>query len=170
MLAHADDLRSEVPGEEGERRARALLADWRTATLDTADRALCAFAEKLTLRPGEMTEADLAPLRAAGLDDRAIHDAVQAIAYFNYINRVADGLGVDLEPGMPPPGAEDAATGDDAVAAAGEAMASFAETGTMAIVWRCLRCNHHLPAGEALPDACPSCGAPRTELALVEED
>lgn len=38
-------------------------------------------------------------LRAAGFDDTAIHDAAQVIAYFNYINRVADALGVDLEPG-----------------------------------------------------------------------
>lgn len=41
-------------------------------------------------------------LRAAGLDDVAIHDAIQVVAYFNYVNRVADGVHVDLEPGMPP--------------------------------------------------------------------
>ena len=40
--------------------------------------------------------------RVAGWSDRAVHDAAQATAYFNYINRIADGLGVDLEPGMPP--------------------------------------------------------------------
>ena len=39
-------------------------------------------------------------LRAAGFTDTAIHDAAQAIAWFNYINRIADGLGVDLEPEM----------------------------------------------------------------------
>jgi len=44
-----------------------------------------------------MLPADLDALRAAGLDDRAIHDAVQVIAYFNYINRVADSLGVEPE-------------------------------------------------------------------------
>ena len=49
-----------------------------------------------------MSAADLEELRAAGLDDAALHDAVQVIAYFNYINRVADALHVDLEPGMPP--------------------------------------------------------------------
>jgi alkylhydroperoxidase family enzyme len=49
-----------------------------------------------------MRETDLAPLLAEGFDDRAIHDAAQVVAYFNYINRVADALGVDLEPGMPP--------------------------------------------------------------------
>ena len=50
-----------------------------------------------------MTEADLDPLRAAGLGDPAIHEAIQVIAWFNYINRVADAVHVDLEPGMPAP-------------------------------------------------------------------
>ena len=44
-----------------------------------------------------MMPADLDALRAHGFDDRAIHDAVQVIAYFNYINRVADALGVEPE-------------------------------------------------------------------------
>ena len=47
-----------------------------------------------------MKAADLAPLREAGLTDADILDAVQVIAYFNYINRVADALGVDPEPDM----------------------------------------------------------------------
>ena len=49
-----------------------------------------------------MTADELAPLRDVGLTDRDIHDAVQVISYFNYINRVADALGTDLEPEMPP--------------------------------------------------------------------
>ena len=44
----------------------------------------------------------MTPLRDVGLTDRDIHDAVQVISYFNYINRVADALGTDLEPEMPP--------------------------------------------------------------------
>jgi alkylhydroperoxidase family enzyme len=44
-----------------------------------------------------MTPADLDVLRSHGLDDRAIHDAVQVIGYFNYITRVADALGVEPE-------------------------------------------------------------------------
>ncbi len=63
---------------------------------------MLAFAEKLTHSPGAMKEVDVQALREAGWDDRAISDIVQVVAYFNYINRVADGLGVDLEEGMPP--------------------------------------------------------------------
>ena len=47
-----------------------------------------------------MTEADVQGLRDAGFDDVAIHDAIQVISYFNYINRVADAAHVDLEPEM----------------------------------------------------------------------
>lgn len=61
------------------------------------DSALCAYAEKLTLIPALMSAADIHTLRAAGLDDAAIHDATQVIGFFNYINRVADGLGVEPE-------------------------------------------------------------------------
>ena len=47
-----------------------------------------------------MTAEDHAPLRAHALSDRDIHDATQVIGYFNYINRIADALGTDLEPEM----------------------------------------------------------------------
>ncbi len=49
-----------------------------------------------------MTEEDVRGLRDAGFDDVQIHDAVQVTAYFNYINRVADAVHVDLEPEMTP--------------------------------------------------------------------
>ncbi|MBI4261019.1 MAG: peroxidase [Actinobacteria bacterium] len=75
----------------------AVARDWRTAPLSPADRALCELAEKLTHRQRRMTEGDLDRLREHGLDDRAIHDAVQVIAYFNYITRIADALGVEHE-------------------------------------------------------------------------
>ena len=64
--------------------------------------ALCAFAAKLTRTPSEMSPQDLELLRAHGLDDRAIHDATQVISYFNYINRIADALGVEPEEFIPP--------------------------------------------------------------------
>ena len=78
----------------------AVKIDWRTASLPPRARALAEYAEKLTLQPSSISEADLAPLRAQGLSDAEILDAVEVIAYFNYINRVADALGVDLEPEM----------------------------------------------------------------------
>ena len=74
-----------------------LSIDWCRADLPPADRALCAFAEKLTRRPQDSTAEDIDQLRQHGFDDRGLHDAVQIIGYFNYINRVADALGVEPE-------------------------------------------------------------------------
>jgi len=75
----------------------ALVRDWGAASLSPADQALCQLAVKVTHHPHEMSASDLDALREQGFDDRAIHDAVQVIAYFNYINRVADALGVEPE-------------------------------------------------------------------------
>jgi len=71
--------------------------NWREAPLSAPDRALCAYAEKLTWPPHDVGPADLDALRSVGFDDTGIHDATQVIAYFNYITRVADGLGVEPE-------------------------------------------------------------------------
>ena len=71
--------------------------DWRSAPLSSVDRALCIYAEKLTHSPSHMSPEDLDILREHGYDDRAIHDATQVISYFNYINRIADALGVEPE-------------------------------------------------------------------------
>lgn len=99
METHGEDLRAEIQGQPG---AEALLAnlkqDYRRADLPARDRALLDYAVKLTRTPGSMQEEDVAALRAAGLDDAAIHDVAQITALFNYYNRVADGLGIDPEP------------------------------------------------------------------------
>jgi alkylhydroperoxidase family enzyme len=73
------------------------------AGLDAGDRALLEYATKLTLTPGRMTRGDVDALREAGFDDRAIHDACAIVAYYAFVNRIADGLGVELErePGGP---------------------------------------------------------------------
>jgi uncharacterized peroxidase-related enzyme len=76
--------------------------DYQNAELNTREKLLCEFAEKLTLKPSSMTPQDLDELRAGGLTDPEIHDAVQVISYFNYINRLADALGCDPEPWMKP--------------------------------------------------------------------
>ena len=72
--------------------------DYRDAGLPPQVEALCDYAVKLTRTPAAMSGADVAVLRGHGWDDRAIHDAIQVIAYFNYINRVAEGVGIDPEP------------------------------------------------------------------------
>jgi len=59
--------------------------------------ALLVYAEKLTLKPGDMVEADVTQLRDAGLDDGEILEANQIIGYFNYVNRCLNGLGVTTE-------------------------------------------------------------------------
>ena len=70
---------------------------WAELLTDPRPRALCDFAERLTRSPGACGESDLAPLRAVGLDDRALHDLVLIVAYFNFVNRIASGLQVELE-------------------------------------------------------------------------
>jgi len=65
--------------------------------LTPADRALLAYAGKLTRTPGEMRAEDVERLRQAGFDDRAIHDACAIVGYFAFVNRIADGLGVEME-------------------------------------------------------------------------
>jgi uncharacterized peroxidase-related enzyme len=62
--------------------------------------ALCKFAELLTRTPSAVRPQDLNTLRAHGLTDRDILGLVEVISYFNYINRIADALGVDPEPEM----------------------------------------------------------------------
>lgn len=69
--------------------------------LTTRERALVTYADTLTLTPGQVTAADIDALRQVGLDDRAIHDACAVVAYFAFVNRIADGLGVELETAAP---------------------------------------------------------------------
>lgn len=107
MYSHAGDLRAEllqtdIEPDTAHGLVDAVLDNWGAADLPVPDQALCTFAEKLTRDPVGMAEDDVQTLRAAGFDDEAIHDAVQVISYFNYINRVADAAHVDLDPGMPP--------------------------------------------------------------------
>ncbi len=55
------------------------------------------YAAKLTRAPWDMTEGDIASLRNRAFSDRAILDIAQVVAYYAYVNRIADGLGVSLE-------------------------------------------------------------------------
>lgn len=71
--------------------------DYTRADLTAADRAMLDYAAKLTRAPWEMVEADVAALRAQGFSDRSILDIAQVTAYYAYVNRIADGLGLSLE-------------------------------------------------------------------------
>ena len=66
---------------------------------DPRDAAVVAFVTRLTLTPGLVTQNDHTPLRSVGLDDRTILDIVQVTACFAFMNRLADGTGVTLDPG-----------------------------------------------------------------------
>lgn len=57
---------------------------------------MLAFLELLTLEPGRVTATDIAPLRAAGLSDAAIEDAIHVTALFNIYDRMADTLDFDI--------------------------------------------------------------------------
>jgi len=56
------------------------------------------YAMKLTVAPATVAIEDVDRLRAAGFDDQAIHDICSVTAYYAFVNRIADGLGVELEP------------------------------------------------------------------------
>lgn len=62
---------------------------------------MLAYAEKLTLDPGGMDETDVRGLAEAGFSDRDILDLCEVTAYYAYVNRIADGLGVALESWLP---------------------------------------------------------------------
>jgi uncharacterized peroxidase-related enzyme len=72
--------------------------DYRKAELSVRERALCDFAVKLTHLASEVDQSDIDTLRKEGLDDATISDAIQVVSYFNYVTRVADGVGIEDEP------------------------------------------------------------------------
>ncbi len=94
MTHHAEGLRVLTKDEV---LIKHLSEDFRNADLDTKDRAMLEYAVKLTLEPWTMIEADVIALRNIGFSDAAILDINQATGYFAFVNRLADGLGVELE-------------------------------------------------------------------------
>ena len=97
MESHEKDLRSAVESDE---QRQAIQDDYRAAGLPAREVTLLDYAVKLTKDPRAVGRADLDALRDAGFTDEQLVDAVQCIGYFNFINRVLDGLGVDAELGM----------------------------------------------------------------------
>lgn len=67
--------------------------------LSPRTRALCRVAEKLSATPTRMTEADWQPLRELGFDDQACLEVAHIVGIFNYLTRLADGFGLQLDRG-----------------------------------------------------------------------
>lgn len=97
MESHEKDLRSVVDGDE---QRAAVQTNYRSASLTDKEVVLLDFAVKLTRVPSDVRQHDLDALRKSGFNDEQLVDAVHCIGYFNFINRVLDGLGIDPEPTM----------------------------------------------------------------------
>jgi alkylhydroperoxidase family enzyme len=74
----------------------AVKRDWRKAALSEADRTMLAYAEKLTMNPSAMTKEDLHGLRRHFTEEQ-VYDVVLIASLFNFIDRIADAFGVDLD-------------------------------------------------------------------------
>ena len=89
--AHARQL-TRITGDETF--SDAVLRDYRSAGLPAKERVLLDYVWKLSKTPGEMTEADIDGLRAAGWSDAQIVATVHVTAFFAYMNRVAEAFGL----------------------------------------------------------------------------
>jgi uncharacterized peroxidase-related enzyme len=84
---------------EDEALVKGLTEDYTAVDLPPADRAMLDYVAKLTRAPWTMARSDVEALRTAGFPDDAILDINQVTGYYAFANRLADGLGLDLEPG-----------------------------------------------------------------------
>ena len=113
MTHHGAGLRRLTKDDE---LVRQLKKDFRGADLSAADRAMLEYTEKLTLHSADCTREDVEALRRAGFDDEEILDIVQVVGYYAFVNRLADGLGVELEDYWDP---EEVAEADEALGRGG---------------------------------------------------
>ena len=75
-----------------------LKRDFRQADLSSSNRAMLDYVDKLTRHLSSVSESDIAGLKRVGFGEVAILDINQVAAYYNFVNRIAEGLGVELEP------------------------------------------------------------------------
>jgi len=80
---------------------KALVEDYENAPLSEADRAMLDYVTQLTEDATRIRQKDHERLRAVGFDDRGILQITLIASWFNYINRVADALGVGRGPAEP---------------------------------------------------------------------
>ncbi|MFB6263365.1 MAG: peroxidase-related enzyme [Bradymonadaceae bacterium] len=81
---------------DGER-VRALVEDWRSLDLQPRRRAMLAYAEALTETPADVEESHVERLRETGLSEDEILAVNLIASYFNFVNRIAEGLGVEVD-------------------------------------------------------------------------
>jgi len=74
-----------------------VISNWRKADLDEQEKVMLAFTEKFTLSPGEITDADIEELRQAGFSEEEILSIALGAGYRNWVDRIADLLGVEEE-------------------------------------------------------------------------
>lgn len=79
-----------------EAKTNQLKEDYTQLELSDVDMELCHFAHAMTVNPNHDNAESIAKLKALGLDDRAILDATLVLAYFNFVNRIVLGLGLDV--------------------------------------------------------------------------
>ncbi len=94
MKHHGAGLRKLI---DDEALVEQLKEDFHTSNIDEKDRAMLKYVAKLTLEPWNMVEEDVKKLREKGFSDEAILDICQVAGYYAFVNRLADGLGVELE-------------------------------------------------------------------------
>ncbi len=70
---------------------------WQELELSPKDRALCEVSHKMSATPTRMVEEDWQPLRDLGFDDEACLEVAHVVGIFNYLTRMADGLGLQLD-------------------------------------------------------------------------
>lgn len=95
LIHHREALQTYVKDETV---VEGISTDFRRAPLERRDRVMLEYCEKLTRNPSEMSEGDVQVLRDVGFGDEAILDINLIASYFNFVNRMVLGLGVELEP------------------------------------------------------------------------
>ena len=95
-MAHGASLRQ---FSDDPQLASHVMHDYRAADLDSETRGMLDFAAKLTREPSSMEEGDVETLRALGLGDEQILSVVLITCVFNFMTRLADGLGVQVPEG-----------------------------------------------------------------------
>jgi len=92
-MAHGEFLRNV---SDDPKLASHIMHDYRNADLDPETRAMLDFATKLTREPTAMQESDVIKLRERGLSDEQILSVALITCTFNFMTRLADGLGVEV--------------------------------------------------------------------------